>query len=126
MRRACKLRKIKPESNATNITLNPSGLFATINDRTGRAEYEKPNNGDNPAVKVNIDGKWIDVQAGHEWVVPYNPYLLLLFDGHVCVDAVTATICILLYMFKYCHKASDYAKARIQGVTNEIEQYSKT
>ena len=52
-------------------------------------------------------------------------YLLLMFDCHICVDVVTATSC-ANYLFKYVHKGADYAKARIQGITSEIEQYRKT
>lgn len=103
----------------------PFRSTATINDRTGRAEYKRTDNGDNPTIRVKVDGKWQDVRIGYEWVVPYNPYLLLMFDCHICVDVVTATSCVK-YLFKYVHKGADYAKARIQGITSEIEQYRKT
>ena len=47
------------------------------------------------------------------------------FDCHIHVDVVTATACIK-YLFKYCHKTEDYARARIQGIADEIELYRKT
>ena len=72
-----------------------------------------------------VDGKWTNVPVGDEWVASYNPYLLLRFDCHIHVDVVTATACIK-YLFKYCHKTEDYARARIQGITDEIELYRKT
>lgn len=103
----------------------PFRSTATINDRSGRAEYKRTDNGDNPTTRVRVDGKWQDVKIGNKWVVPYNPYLLLMFDCHICVDAVTATSCVK-YLFKYVHKGADYAKARIQGIPSEIEQYRKT
>lgn len=75
---------------------------------------------------MRVDGKFKDVKIGNEWVVPYNPMLLMLFDCHICVDIVTATACVQ-YLFKYCHKGADFAKARIiSGITSEIEQYRKT
>lgn len=49
----------------------------------------------------------------------------MLFDCHIHVDIVTATACVK-YLFKYVHKGEDYAKARIQGITDEIELYRKT
>ena len=52
-------------------------------------------------------------------------YQVLRFDCHIHVDVVTATACIK-YLFKYCHKTEDYARARIQGMTDEIELYRKT
>ena len=55
----------------------------------------------------------------------YNAYLLLRFDCHIHVDVVTATAC-TKYLFKYCHKTEDYARARIQGITDEIELCRKT
>ena len=66
-----------------------------------------------------VDGKWTNVPVGDEWVASYNPYLPLRFDCHIHVD-VTATAC-FKYLFKYCHKTEDYARARIQGITDEIE-----
>ena len=52
-------------------------------------------------------------------------YQVLRFDCHIHVDVVTATACIK-YLFKYCHRTEDYARARIQGITDEIELYRKT
>ena len=72
-----------------------------------------------------VDSKWTTVPVGDEWVASYNPYLLSRFDYHIYVDVVTATAC-MKYLFKYCHKTEDYARARIQGITDEIELYRKT
>ena len=57
--------------------------------------------------------------------MPYNPYLLLKFDCHICVDVVTAASCVP-YLFKYVTKGADMAKARISGICSEIEQYRQT
>ena len=49
----------------------------------------------------------------------------MMFDCHIiCVDIVTGTACVK-YLFKYVNKREDFAKARIQGIKSEIEQYRK-
>lgn len=104
----------------------PFRSTATVNDKTGRVEYTRiENESDSPTVRVKVNGKWKDVPVGDEWVATYNPYLLMRFDCHIHVDIVTATACVK-YLFKYCHKIEDYARARIQGITDEIELYRKT
>ena len=72
-----------------------------------------------------VDSKWTNVPVGDEWVASCNPYLLLRFDCHIHVDVVTATTCIK-YLFRYCNRTEDYARARIQSITDEIELYKKT
>ena len=105
----------------------PFRSTATINDRSGRVEHPriKTDDKNKPTVTMKVDGKYTDVPVGDEWVASYNPYLLMRFDGHNHVDVVTATTCIK-YLFKYCHKSEDYARARIQGITDEIQLYRKT
>lgn len=98
---------------------------ASINDKTGRAEYKRIDNGDRPKIRQKVNGVWTDVEISNQWVVPYNPYLLMMFDCHICVDIVTASSCVK-YLFKYVHKGADMARARISGVSSEIEQYRKT
>lgn len=102
----------------------PFESTATINDRTGRV-YKRSDNGDTSTIRAKVDGKWKVVRIGNEWVVPDNPYLLLMFDYHICVYVVTATSCVK-YLFKYVHKGADYAKARVQVFTSEIEQHRKS
>ena len=63
-----------------------------------------------------VDGKWTNVPVGDEWVVSYNPCLLLRFDCHIHVDVVTATACIK-YLFKYCHKTEDLSLIHISEPT---------
>ena len=51
---------------------------------------------------------------------------------YYCVLTTTFTLTLLLPLlalssfFKYCHKTKDSARARIQGITDEIELYRKT
>ena len=69
--------------------------------------------GDNESVETDIDNRYI---------VPYNPYLLMKYDCHICVDLVTANA-VIAYIYKYCYKGSDLAKARILYGGDEIEAY---
>jgi hypothetical protein len=71
---------------------------------------------------------------GHEldnqWVVPYNPYLLWLFNYHINVEAC-GSIKSMKYLFKYIYKGYDQAsvavreadKANEKGNIDEIKQY---
>ena len=61
----------------------------------------------------NDANKWAD----NRFVVPYNPYLLLLFNYHVNVE-VCSTILSIKYLFKYCYKSHDCALI-------EMKTYSK-
>ena len=88
---------------------------ATLNERSGRAECCRTNNGDNPTVRNKVDNSWVDVPVGNLWVVPYNPYLLLLLlDYHICTNVVTAAS-YAKYLYKYIAKGNDFAKAKISG-----------
>ena len=101
----------------------PFRTTASVNEKTGRAEYKRTDNGDNPTIRQRVDGVFKDVQIGNQWIVPYNPYLLLKYNCHICV-VVTAASCVKC-LFKYVTKGADMAKARVSGVSSEIEQYRK-
>ena len=58
-----------------------------------------------------LAGIFKDVEIGNQWIVPYNPYLLLKCNCHVCVDIVTAGSCVKK-KFKYVTKGADLAKAK--------------
>ena len=71
---------------------------------------------------------------GHEldnrWVVPYNPYLLHLFNCHINVEAC-GSIKAAKYLFKYIYKGHDRASVAVreadkedsEGSIDEIKQY---
>lgn len=42
----------------------------------------------------------------NKWVVPYNPYLLSLFDCHINVE-VCSTIKAVKYLYKYMYEGHD-------------------
>uniref|UniRef100_A0A0A9DUN1 ATP-dependent DNA helicase n=1 Tax=Arundo donax TaxID=35708 RepID=A0A0A9DUN1_ARUDO len=80
------------------------------------------------------DNKRVAKVRGHDldnrWVVPYNPYLLRLFNCHINVEACSS-IKAVKYLFKYIYKGHDRAsvavneanKANSNGDIDEIRQY---
>ena len=87
----------------------PFRTTATLQERSGRAEYCRMTNGDNPTVRNEVGGFRVDVPVGNQRVVPYNPYLLLLLDCHVCTGVVTAASC-AKYLYKHIAKGDDFAR----------------
>ena len=103
----------------------PFRTTATFNERSGRAECCRTRNGGYPTIRNKVGNSWVDVPVGNQWVVPYNPYLLILLDCHVCTNVVSAASC-AKYLYKYIAKGNDFAKARIAGIKSEIEMYRTT
>ncbi|KAK9666569.1 hypothetical protein RND81_14G194600 [Saponaria officinalis] len=63
----------------------------------------------------------------NRWVIPYNPYLLALFDCHLNVE-VCSTIQAVKYLYKYVYKGHDRVSFNVvqnKGPipVDEIEQY---
>lgn len=56
----------------------------------------------------------------NRWVVPYNPYLLRMFNCHINVE-VCSSIKAVKYLFKYIYKGHDRACVSITDNTNEVE-----
>jgi hypothetical protein len=86
-----------------------------------------------PVYRRREDGQKEKVR-GHEldnrWVVPYNPYLLHLFNCHINVEAC-GSIKAVKYLFKYIYKGHDRASVAVreankedsEGNIDEIKQY---
>ena len=64
----------------------------------------------------------------NRWVVPYNPYLLWLFNCHINVEAC-GSIKAVKYLFKYIYKGHDRASVVMRDASkadddvDEIKQY---
>ncbi|KAG5536263.1 hypothetical protein RHGRI_023890 [Rhododendron griersonianum] len=72
---------------------------------------------------VQIRGQMID----NRWIVPYNPYLLAMFDCHINVE-VCSTIKAVKYLYKYIYKGHDkiiyrLVTSKFPGDIDEIQQY---
>ena len=99
-----------------------AGTLST-NTATGRAEYKRVDNGDKATIKQrNGDGEYVETDVDNRYVVPYNPWLLMNYDCHNCVDLVTAKA-VIAYLYNNCFKGKDMAKAKILFDRNEIEAY---
>ncbi|PWZ57558.1 ATP-dependent DNA helicase PIF1 [Zea mays] len=67
-------------------------------------------------------------ELDNRWVVPYNPYLLRLFNCHINVEAC-GSIKAVKYMFKYIYKGHDRASVVMRDASkedddvDEIKQY---
>jgi hypothetical protein len=67
-------------------------------------------------------------ELDNRWVVPYNPYLLCLFNCHINVEAC-GSIKAVKYLFKYIYKGHDRASVAVidgnkaGGDVDEIKQH---
>ncbi|KAG6619728.1 hypothetical protein I3842_Q084700 [Carya illinoinensis] len=73
-----------------------------------------------PIYKRSDDGRTVKIR-GHDldnrWVVPYNPYLLAMFDCHINIE-ICSTIKAVKYLYKYIYKEAMW---RIYGfIINEV------
>jgi hypothetical protein len=76
--------------------------------------------------KEKVCGRELD----NRWVMPYNLYLLRLFNCHINVEAC-GSIKVVKYMFKYIYKGHDRASVAVreadkedsEGNIDEIKQY---
>ena len=57
-------------------------------------------NGDTATMKQgNSNNEFVETQIDNRYIVPYNPYLLMKYDCHICVDLVTANA-VIAYIYK--------------------------
>ncbi|AQK71525.1 hypothetical protein ZEAMMB73_Zm00001d016710 [Zea mays] len=84
-----------------------------------------------PIYRRRDDGRKETVRGcelDNRWVVPYNPYLLRLFNCHINVEAC-GSIEAVKYLFKYIYKGHDRASVAVtdankaDGDVDEIKQY---
>ncbi|XP_071939844.1 uncharacterized protein [Coffea arabica] len=68
-----------------------------------------------PYYRRRDDGKRVKVRRftlDNRWVVPYNPYLLALFDCHINVK-ICSTLKLVKYLYKYVFKGYDLVSFKI-------------
>ncbi|XP_021751575.1 uncharacterized protein LOC110717231 [Chenopodium quinoa] len=89
----------------------------TTNNKDGYPIYRRRDTGENVVIRNALD---------NQWVIPYNPYLSMLFDCHLNVE-VCSTIKDVKYLYKYVYKGHDRISYNIVGVdknsVDEIEKY---
>ena len=76
--------------------------------------YRRRNN------RATVQKKQYDLD--NRWVVPYNPYLLLKFGGHINVE-VCSSLMSVKYLYKYILKGND--TATLQIVTSDDGEISR-
>ncbi|PWZ38653.1 ATP-dependent DNA helicase PIF1, partial [Zea mays] len=93
---------------------------ATLQGKDSYPIYRRRDNGR----KEKVRGCELD----NRWVVPYNPYLLRLFNCHINVEAC-GSIKAVKYLFKYIYKGHDRASVVMRDASkakddvDEIKQY---
>ncbi|XP_027171825.1 uncharacterized protein LOC113771446 [Coffea eugenioides] len=79
-----------------------------------------------PYYRRRDDGKKVKVRRftlDNRWVVPYNPYLLALFDCHINVE-ICSTLKLVKYLYKYVFKGHDQVSFKIIscGSADDIDE----
>ncbi|XP_027083735.2 uncharacterized protein [Coffea arabica] len=79
-----------------------------------------------PYYRRRDDGKSIKIHRftlDNRWVVPYNPYLLALFDCHINVE-ICSTLKLVKYLYKYVFKGHDLVSFKIISCesVNDIDE----
>uniref|UniRef100_A0A453ESA7 ATP-dependent DNA helicase n=3 Tax=Aegilops tauschii subsp. strangulata TaxID=200361 RepID=A0A453ESA7_AEGTS len=59
-------------------------------------------------------------QLNNRWVVPYNPYLLRMFNCHINVE-ICSSIKAVKYLFKYIYKGHDRVSVSVTDKVDEVE-----
>ncbi len=71
----CRQRNRDTNTKSCNkYYLQPFTTTATLNERSGRAEYCRTKNGDNPNVRNKVGNTLVDIPVRNQWAVPHNPY----------------------------------------------------
>ncbi|XP_027183905.1 uncharacterized protein LOC113782196 [Coffea eugenioides] len=65
-------------------------------------------------------------ELDNRWVIPYNPYLLALFDCHMNVE-VCSTVKLVKYLYKYIFKGHDLISFSLldQGSVGNIDEITR-
>uniref|UniRef100_K3Y1E1 ATP-dependent DNA helicase n=1 Tax=Setaria italica TaxID=4555 RepID=K3Y1E1_SETIT len=91
----------------------------TIQGKDSYPLYRRRDDDHNEIVRGN--------KLDNRWVVPYNPYLLQMFNCHINVE-VCSSIKAVKYLYKYIYKGHDRASVCVNGTSekediDEIRQY---
>ena len=91
----------------------------TIMDEHGTMIYRRRDDG--RTVTVVVDG--VRRTLTNQWVVPYNPFLLLKFNCHINAEACATVKCVK-YLYKYFFKGVDQALVQI-NVEHPVVDYDE-
>ncbi|XP_023239126.1 LOW QUALITY PROTEIN: uncharacterized protein LOC111637795 [Centruroides sculpturatus] len=93
----------------------PKSCDATLGNLDEYPYYRRRNQG-----FVEVNGKLID----NSWVVPYNPYLLLIYNCHINVE-ICSSVKSVKCLYKYVYKGHDCANLCIteRNERDETKEY---
>jgi len=100
------VRKIFPKSFVEQTNENVNGYPL----------YKRRDNG--RTVKKRIQGEYIEI--GNQFVVPYNPFLLLYFQAHINVE-ICSSVRSIKYIHKYVYKGHDCCNLHIAVQDNRFD-----
>ncbi|KAK4394704.1 hypothetical protein Sango_1624700 [Sesamum angolense] len=92
---------------------------STIQGKDGYPIYKRRRNGLTVQVR--------NAQLNNQWVVPYNPYLLLRYNCHINVE-ICSGVTAVKYLYKYIYKGHDKIAIHIspiddENLVDEIKQF---
>ena len=64
-------------------------------------------------------------KASNMWLVPYNPFILIKFNGHINMEMVKSMFKNIKYLYKYIYKGSDVIlmKLKMAETEDEVDTY---
>ncbi|KAK9706454.1 hypothetical protein RND81_07G125800 [Saponaria officinalis] len=115
----CSCMKHKKSLGRCKYVYPKSFTSETTKNDDGYLVYRRRQTGEN----VQIRGKTLN----NRWVIPYNPYLMDLFDCHLNVE-VCSTIQAVKYLYKYVYKGHDRISFNVApeadiSLIDEIQEY---
>ena len=64
-------------------------------------------------------------KAFNNWIVAYNPFMILKFKGHINMEMVRSMFDNIKYLYKYIYKGSDIALMKLKmSETDDSENYT--
>ena len=85
------------------------------------SEYTTTNAESYPLYRRRNTGEEIHMRAAvldNYWVIPYNPFLLAIFDSHVNVE-ICSIIKAVTYLYKYVYKGHEKVAFRLSSTNQE-------
>jgi len=99
----------------------PFNTTTTISDG-GYPTYRRRDNGWTFQMKSPITGSNEMIEIGNQWVVPYNPMLMLMLECHANLESCMS-VKAFKYIHKYIYKGHDRITMAFGEQNNEVSQY---
>ena len=94
-----------------------------LNEKSGRAEYRRLDNNDSATIKCkNGQNKTVEATIDNRDIVLSNPYLIMKYDCHICIDMVQVKLSSRTYTNTYISRPI-LLEQKSRTTANEIEAY---